>query len=330
VNVGVDLGGTKIYTVAIDSRGEIVGEAKAKTPVKGGPMAVVDAICSTVGALARPPELSAVGVGAPGAVDFSTGEVRRAPNLPGWMEPFPLGPVLSEALDGTPVWVDNDVNVGTLAEHRLGAAAGQPDVLGLFVGTGVGGALLLDGRIRRGPTGFAGEIGHMVVSPGGRRCGCGGRGHLEAYAGRAGMERRARQMADRGTDTALVEVARAKRMTSSVFARALAAKDSVASMLVDRAVETLGLAIASAAVILDVPLVVVGGGLADRLGATFVERIGTAALAQMPSGQGEALTLVPGDLKDRGGALGAALLCELEGAAPLAEPHVAVMARSRR
>jgi glucokinase len=118
-------------------------------------------------------------------------------------------------------------------------------------------------------------------------------------------------------------------MTSSVFARALAAKDSVAMMLVDRAVETLGLAIASAATILDIPLVVIGGGLADRLGTGFVERISAAALAQMPSGQADVLRVIPGQLRDRGGALGAALVCELEGAAPLAEGHAPVVRRAQ-
>src|SRR5439155_25513287 len=120
--------------------------------------------------------------------------VKRAPDLDGWHDPFGLAEALSEALGGMPVRVDNDVNVGTVAEHRMGAARGSNDVLGAFVGTGVGGGLILDGRLRGGPFGVAGEIGHMVVARNGRACGCGGRGHLEAYARRAGMERRAREL----------------------------------------------------------------------------------------------------------------------------------------
>ncbi|HEX5266981.1 MAG TPA: ROK family protein [Acidimicrobiales bacterium] len=306
MKVGVDLGGTKIFAIATDE-GQVVGELKAKTPVLGGPLAVVDAIVSVVRELGDGGPLDTVGIGAPGAVDFATGEVRRAPNLKGWMDPFPLGPTLAEALGGVNVVVDNDVNVGTVAEHELGAAIDCPDVMGLFVGTGVGAGLILDGRLRRGPTGFAGEIGHVVVRPGGRRCGCGGRGHLEAYAGRAGMERRARQHHARGMDTVLVEWSKARRMTSSVFARALGARDRVAVSLIDRAVETLGQAIATAVTLLDVPLVVVGGGLADRLGPPFVERIQEASLAAMPSGQADNLRVIPGALGDRGGALGAAV-----------------------
>jgi glucokinase len=307
VKIGVDLGGTKIYVVAVEE-GRLVGETKAKTPTQGGPLAIVDAIASAVRQLAVGSPLEAVGVGAPGAVDPERGVVRRAPNLRGWLEPFGLGPAVSDALDGVRVIVDNDVNVGMVAEHQVGAGRGCDNLLGLFVGTGVGGALILDGELRRGPSGFAGEIGHMTVRPGGRICGCGGRGHLEAYAGRAGMERRARQLDSRGRDTLLVELSRARRMTSSVFAKALDAGDKVAVSLVSRAVEALGQAVAAAVLTLDVPLVVVGGGLADRLGPAFVARTHAAAVSFLPPDQADVFQTVPGRLADRGGALGAALL----------------------
>jgi len=304
--IGIDLGGTKIYALAVDD-GRIVGESKEKTPVHGGPLAVVDALASVVRQL-TPETPAAVGVGAPGAIDHQSGVIRWAPNLPGWIEPFNLASALSAALSDCPVLIDNDVNVGTLAEHRLGAGQGHEDLVGIFVGTGVGGGLILDGKLRRGPSGFAGEIGHMVVRTGGRRCGCGGRGHVEAYAGRAGMERRARQLADRGSDTVLVSLAKARRMTSSVFARALAAKDAVALNLVEGAVEALAQALAATVTVLDVPLVVIGGGLADRLGPSFVARIEAATAELVPGVQTGALRIVPGDLGDRGGALGAALM----------------------
>ena len=162
--IGVDLGGTKIFAV-LAKGDEVVAEAKRKTPLQGGPLGVVDAIAAVVAELGGTADVEAVGVGAPGAVDVRTGTVRQAPNLPGWHDPFGLGEALSDALDGTAVWVDNDVNVGTLAEHRLGAGRGATDMLGVFVGTGVGGGLILDGAIRRGLTSFAGEIGHTIVVP---------------------------------------------------------------------------------------------------------------------------------------------------------------------
>lgn len=306
--IGIDLGGTKIYGALLKG-GEMAAEAKAKTPVMGGPIAVVDAICAVVDDLGGVAGIDTVGIGAPGVVTPKTGIVQQAPNLPGWMEPFPLAESVSEALGGTPVWVDNDVNVGTLAEHRFGAAKDVDDVLGVFVGTGVGAGIVLGGRLWRGPRGAAGEIGHVIVRPGGRLCGCGGRGHLEAYAGRAALERRARSLDAKGHDTKLVELAKAKRMTSSVFAKALSAGDAVAIDLIDEAVTALGTAVASAVTLIDVELVVVGGGLADRLGPSFVGRIEQAVRSQLVAGASP-VRVVPAELGDRGGAMGAAQMAE--------------------
>lgn len=306
--IGVDLGGTKIFAVLAKGE-EVAKEAKKKTPTQGGPLAVVDAIVELINDVGGTDGVDAVGVGAPGAVDAATGTVRQAPNLPGWHEPFGLGAALKDALDGMTVAVDNDVNVGTLAEHRLGAGVGASDMLGVFCGTGVGGGLILDGEVRRGPTGFAGEIGHTLVQRDGRRCGCGGHGHLEAYAGRAAMEKRARELEAEGRDTALVELAPNKRMTSGVFAKALAAGDAVTIELLDEAVAALGVSIASAVTLLDLELVVVGGGLADRLGPAFVGRIEQAVRSELFA-DASTMRVIPCELGDRGGALGAALLAE--------------------
>jgi len=304
--VGIDLGGTKIYAVVFDGA-DVLAEAKTKTPTQGGPLAVVDAMAAVVRDLGPVDGLAGVGVGAPGVIDSEEGTVRQAPNLHGWMEPFGVAEALSAALGGVPVAVDNDVNVGTLAEHRLGAGKGADDVLGVFAGTGIGAGVVLDGVLRRGPTGAAGEIGHMIVRRGGRVCGCGGRGHLEAYAGRAAMERRARDLERKGRDTMLVDLAPGKRMTSGVFVKALAAGDAVAVELIDDAVGALGVAIASAVSLLDVALVVVGGGLADRLGASFVARVEEACRADVFP-RNPALRIVPAALGDRGGSIGAALM----------------------
>src|SRR5205807_2916947 len=197
---GVDVGGTKLQVVVTDADFTVRGEGRAPTPQSGGPPAVAAAICELVAeALTRAgaPRLGAVGVGAPGTVDRATGIVARSPNLAGWFDPFPLGPELSGQL-GVPVVVDNDVRIGMLGEHRLGAAKGYADALGVWFGTGVGGALILGGDLRLGRIGSCGEIGHVCVWPGGRRCGCGRRGCLEAYAGRASMERRATKLVEKG------------------------------------------------------------------------------------------------------------------------------------
>lgn len=249
----------------------------------------------------------AIGVGVPGLVDRQRGVLVEAPNLAGWDASFPLVSALSKALGDRPVFIDNDVNAGTLAEWRLGAGRGVDELLGVFVGTGVGGGLVLGGALRSGASGHAGEIGHMIVVDGGRLCGCGGLGHLEAYAGRGCMERVARERHDAGQATVLVDLAGDKKMTSGIFAKALEASDAVAVDLIAGAVDALGAALASAVDLLDLPTVVIGGGLADRLGPTFVSRVADATNQRLLAGS-TPVRILPTELGDRGGAVGAALI----------------------
>lgn len=308
--IGVDLGGTKVLAAVVEG-GAVQASRKVATP-GSGVAAVVDAIVEAVESIGGAAAVDAVGIGAPGVVDVASGTVVRAPNLPGFEHPVPLGTLVGERLGGLPVVVDNDVNAATLAEHRLGAGRGASDLLAAFVGTGVGGGLVLDGALRRGGNGLAGELGHVVVHEGGRRCGCGQRGHLEAYAGRAAMEAEARARHAAGAATALVERAGAKRMKSGVWAEAVAVGDAVALALLDDAVEALGAALASAAHLVDLELVVVGGGLAEKLGESFVGRIEQAARSRLfvPT----PLRVVPAELGDDAGVCGAALLPAERGA----------------
>jgi glucokinase len=198
--------------------------------------------------------------------------VERCPNIAGWTKPIDVAAQLSEAL-GKPVIVANDVNCGAVAEHRLGAGRGADDLLAVFVGTGVGGGLVLGGSLVAGPRGVAGEIGHMTVVSGGEPCGCGGRGHLEAYAGRAGIERRARELAAKGESNRLVELAGTGLIKSRHLARALEEGDAVAERLMAEAVDLLAQAIGNVVTLLDLRTVVLGGGVVDKLGQPFVDRI---------------------------------------------------------
>jgi|SRR5687768_12163033 len=309
--IGIDVGATKVQAVLLEG-GNVVADARGKTPTQGGPLALVDTVRKLVEGLSGPRRPALVGVGVPGVVDDDHSTVRSAPNLIGWVDPFDLGAALAEALDARRVMVENDVNAGTLAEQRRGAARDRPDLLGIFVGTGVGGGLVLGGELRRGTTGAAAEIGHLTVRPDGRACRCGGRGHVEVYAGRMAMERRARALESRGRDTMLVDLAPARRMSSSVFAKALSAGDVVAAELMDEAVNALGIAVANAVTILDVPIVVLGGGLAERLGPSFVGRVEQAARTRLFFDS--PVRVVATSLGDQGGAVGAALVA-LEAAA---------------
>ena len=171
-------------------------------------------------------ELARIGVGSPGSVDSATGTVQQAANIDGMSEPFALGPALAKRL-GVPVVVGNDVSVAAEAERRLGAGRGLRSFLGVFWGTGIGGGLVVDGRLLHG-RGSAGEIGHTCVKPGGRRCNCGLRGCLEAYAGRAALEERARREA-RKRKTVLFDLQQRRgreALTSGVWLRALEAGDA--------------------------------------------------------------------------------------------------------
>jgi glucokinase len=310
---GLDLGGTKIEAIVVDRRNRVLGSARRHTPTSGGPddvaaelgRGVVEA-CAQAGI--KPSALSGVGVGSPGSVDPQTGAVANARNLPGWQDSFPLADTLSLEL-GTPVRVGNDVQVATDAEFRLGAGKPYRSILGVFWGTGIGGGLILDRRPWLG-RGAAGEIGHTVVKVGGRRCPCGRRGCLEAYAGRGAMEARARKLAEKGKHTDLFRLMEERgrtRMTSSIWGRALQHGDKLATELINEAVQALGAGIASAVNLLDVEAVVIGGGLGVRFGAPAVERISEAMAPHLFNDWRPPAVHVAG-LGDLGGALGAALL----------------------
>ncbi len=308
---GVDLGGTKIQVVVTARGARVVGQARRNTPVRGGPDALVRDIAETVreaaaDAGATPGELESVGIGAPGSIDTKTGTVIQVVNVPGLDEPFPLGPAVAAQL-GVPVTLGNDVNVAVDAERRYGAGRGYRSFLGVFWGTGVGGGLIVDGRLLLG-RGSAGEIGHVCAKPGGRRCNCGLRGCVEAYAGRGALEARARREA-RKRKTVLFDLMRKRgrdQLTSGVWLRALDAGDTVARDLLREAVDALGVGIGAAVTLLDVDAVIVGGGLGERLGPAWLTRIEKAAREHTFFREAPVYKLA--ELGDMGGAIGASLL----------------------
>ena len=304
--VGVDLGGTKTLTVLVDG-GEIVARAKRSTPRVGSPDDVLATVLDTIESVDPDGTAEAVGIGVPGPVRPGTGVVPAAPNLPGWDHDVDVAARLRDAT-GRPVVVGNDVNAGTLAEHRLGAGRGVDDLLGVFAGTGVGAGLVLDGRLRIGPRGLAGEIGHTFVAFRDLHTAPVGRGELEDYAGRNRLEDWARHLHGEGEPTELIAIAGERRMKSSVWAKALDADDAMARRLVDDAVAALAAAIASVVALVDVELVVLGGGFADKLGEPFRAAI-EAQLVERAFANTTA-PVRPAELGDTGGALGAALLVE--------------------
>ena len=307
---GVDLGGTKIQTIV--ARGDdVLGQARASTP-SDGPVAVAGAVVDSVHASleaagAHLQQLSAVGIGAPGRI--RDGVISHSPNMPGMQDPFPMESTVSNGLGGVTVRLDNDVTVATLGEMHRGAGRAFSSFLSVFVGTGVGGGMVLDRSVWRG-RGGAGEIGHMVVKPHGRRCGCGGRGHLEAYAGRASMQQKAERLVAAGEHTVLFDLMAKHgrdRMTSGIIERALEHGDAMTERLIERAVWALGLALSSSQSLLDVEAMIIGGGLAERFGQPFVDRI-AAQMGTTLFHADDPPAVLPAALGDLSGAMGAAVL----------------------
>jgi len=305
--IGIDLGGTKIMAVLVDN-GQVVHRAKKSTPRLGGPDDVLDAVAKVVTKADPRGRAASIGVGVPGPVRPGTGVLPMAKNLPGWTHDVDVAAGLSARCGGRPVAVDNDVNVGTLAEYRLGAGRGVDNLIGVFMGTGVGAGLVLDGRLRQGPRGFAGELGHAFVDFRDFTEASVGRGELEDYAGRRMMEARARARHADGEPTALVDLAGEQRMKSSTWETAQNMADPVAREIIDDAAEAMASALASAIALVDIELIVLGGGMAGRLGERFRADLESRLAARAFAGVTAPVRSAA--LGEMAGAVGAALLVE--------------------
>ena len=314
---GIDLGGTKIQAAVVGDGHRVLGQARCPTPTIGGPQDVAEEMERAMREAAADAgvevgSLAGIGVGSPGTVEGD--QVTGARNLPGWEGSFPLAKQLSDAL-GVPVRLGNDVALASRAEAELGAGRPFRSMLGVFWGTGVGGGVILDGKLWKG-RGAAGEFGHMVVELDGARCTCGRRGCVEAYAGRAAMEIHVRKRVDKGETTDLFKLAKQHgrpRLTSGIWARALEQGDELAEHMVERALRALGAGVASAINLLDVEAVIIGGGLGVRLGEPYAQRIAEQMQPHLFHDSNPPRVLVAA-LGDLGGAIGASLLVAEDGA----------------
>ncbi len=310
-SIGIDLGGTKILAV-LANNGEVLDKHKLPTPSREGPEAILDAMIVAAREVDPDGIASGIGVGVPGPVVPGSGVLPLACNLFGWTSPVDVAGELSARFDQRPVFVDNDCNVATLAEHQLGAGRGVDNLVGVFMGTGVGAGLILDGRLRRGPRGIAGEIGHTFVDflAKENRVKADNEylGELEDYAGRSALERRARTLHAQGESSVLITLAGEGPMKSKLWKRALDEGDQLAFRLIDQATEALSAALASVINLIDIEMVVLGGGMAERLGSTFrndvAARLGTRVFA------GSVAPIRDASTGDSSGALGASLLVE--------------------
>ena len=277
--VGMDLGGTKILAGVVDPAGKILGQAKRATKPEGGAEAVVERMAKTVreaieAAGLSEDDIAAVCSCAPGTIDAARGVVRFAPNLQNW-ENVPLGKLLGDSLK-LPAFIENDVNLGTLGEHVLGAGQGISSVVGIFVGTGIGGGLILDGKLWGGWRGGAGEVGHTVVLAEGPVCGCGSRGCAEALASRTAIERDIWAGIKAGRPSLIPEIMKKdsrQRLTSGALAEAYNQGDPLVREVIGRAQFYLGVLVGNLVNIIDPQMVIIGGGVTEALGDAYLDPI---------------------------------------------------------
>ncbi|MGE3289125.1 MAG: ROK family protein [Pseudonocardia sp.] len=258
--IGLDVGGTKIAAGIVDEHGRLLSELVEPTPAPSLAESVTPVLLDLVARLRKEdPEVEAVGLGAAGLVRWPEGRVVWAPN-----NAYRDWPVRAElaAATGLSVAVDNDANVATLAESRLGARPYRDMVL-LALGTGIGGGILLGGELYRGPTGMGTELGHIVVDPDGPPCACGGHGCLEAFASGSALGRMGREAAAADPDGLIARLGRSTGVTGPTVTAAAVRGDAVARGLFDRLGRWLGVGIASLATIFELEAVVVGGGLSE-------------------------------------------------------------------
>lgn len=304
--IGLDIGGTKIAGGVVDESGALLTELVEPTPEESDAAAVAPILLDLVGRLrAKHPDVAAVGVGAAGIVAWPEGRIIWAPNNA--YQDWPVREQL-EAATGLPAVVDNDANVATLAEARLGERRYRELVL-ITVGTGIGGGLVLGGQIYRGPTGRGAELGHIVLNPEGPECGCGNHGCFEAYASGTALTRMGREAADDDPGSLIARLgAEQGEVTGQTVSAAAGQGDAVARGLFERLGRWLGVGVASLANIFELEAVVVGGGLVET-GDLLLEPARRAAreFAYAPQAR-TTVPILPATFGSDAGMVGAALL----------------------
>lgn len=310
--VGVDLGGTKILAGVFTPGLKLIQSTKLSTKAERGFDAVVERISRCIRDAVDEADLSlkqvrGIGIGAPGAVDPDSGEVIFAPNLQ-W-KGMPLKKALEKALN-LPVFVENDCNICTLGVHESELKGKPRNMIGIFLGTGVGGGLILDGKLYGGFNRTAGELGHMVIQVGGPKCGCGNNGCFEALASRTAIFREIQRAVKEGGRTVLTEMLgdNLADLKSGDLRKALRKGDKLVEKVVESAAEYTGIAVANLINVFNPEVVVVGGGVIDALEDEMMSIIVETALDYAMPGTTQGIEIVATKLGDFAGITGGAVL----------------------
>ena len=310
--VGIDLGGTKILAGVFDSRLQCAGRDKISTKPERGPEAIVKRIARCAQDAVDECDLSmkqirAVGIGAPGAIDPDKGVVFFAPNL-GWRD-FPLKKQLEKEL-GVPVFIENDCNASMLGVYQTELAAKPKNAMGVFIGTGIGGGIILDGKLFSGFNRTAGEVGHMIIEVGGPKCNCGNRGCFEALASRTAIFRKITAAVKDGHKTILTELTGGdlSEIRSGDLRKAIRKGDKLVEKVIEEAAEYIGIGVANLINLYSPEVVVLGGGVIAALEDEMMAIIIATAQDYAVNGTMNGVEIIASKAADDACAIGAAVL----------------------
>ncbi|MBI4661456.1 MAG: ROK family protein [Verrucomicrobia bacterium] len=314
--VGVDLGGTKILAGVFNHHLKCAGRSKLSTKAQRGPDAVIERVARCVRDAVDECDLDlkrikGVGVGAPGPVDPESGKVIVGPNL-SW-EDVPLKKEVEKLLD-VPVFVENDCNICTLGVYETELQSKPQHMVGIFIGTGIGAGLILNGKLFSGFNKTAGEIGHMILEVGGPKCSCGNRGCFEALASRQAIFRRIQTAVKDGQKTILTEMLGddLTDMRSGDLRKALRRGDKFLERMIEEAAEYIGIGVANVINLLNPEVVVLGGGIIDALEDDMMAIIIETAKDYALSGTAKGIEILASKLADDAGIVGGAVLARRE------------------
>ena len=309
--LAIDLGGTKMITAIISNKGQVMAKERCLTLADEGPEAVIKRIFSTVDHLLGlrnldSSQLDSISIAAPGPLDFDKGLVTSPPNLPGWHD-IPLRDIVKEKYKVN-TFLINDANAAALGEHHLVAGRGINNLIFLTVGTGIGGGIIINGRLYSGASGSAGEIGHITIDVNGPRCNCGNIGCLEALASGTAVAKEVIKRIRQGERSSLTEIVGGKieNITTEEVSIAAQDGDSLASEVILKAATYLGVGIANLVNIFNPEMIIIGGGMA-KMGDLLLNparQVVRERAFQLPA---QAVQIVPARLGDDAGVLGAAV-----------------------
>jgi glucokinase len=264
VIAGIDIGGTKIALALGTKGGEIISRRRFPTRTEIGPTHILERVFQEIEGmlLETRAELCGAGIACAGPLDLERGLVLSPPNLPGW-DNFPLAELVRESLR-VPVWLDNDANAAAFGEYERGAGRGLRDMVYLTISTGIGGGVIVGGRLVRGVAGAAGEVGHLTVLPSGPECGCGARGCLEALCSGTAIARRARERIEQGARSLISSMVQdAREVTAETVAVAAQRGDTLAREIWDETIFYLSIGVGNIISVLAPEAIIIGGGVSS-------------------------------------------------------------------